>query len=417
MQAPSNEAYQAIGITREDLRENDIIFVTDYRENAHLLHQAIRFGQYLQRLYYPAGHSQSVHAAIVTRATDLPNQPLKFVEVIGEGIRADDIDKLPPCTLFVLRPTDKEFAEELGRTAYFMYKYLRKPAREKPPELANEVVQAPAKKPSAGDDLAISGPTGFRHVGKGIETLFQQKKQPSAEGNDMVVSGPSGFRAAGHGINSTPILAYSPLRAVGSLVIPLGALFPGIFRADTVVSADSFCSMFVIECMQIAQAKLGRIKYIDISSCSTPRSFESYLKHHPDFSLHIIPRDNPSIILDTVLMEEIERQKSSQYDYEKQAGLAAEKLLQSLQDLLVLNNGNSEVYPEASTFDIVAIVLSRILPVLNYPDAVFAESKMFGMGKSCIKGEKVRDLAVKLIDPRQNQVDFYNDRGEVEFKM
>jgi hypothetical protein len=42
---------------------------------------------------------------------------------------------------------------------------------------------------------------------------------------------------------------------------------------------------------------------------------------------------------------------------------------------------------------------------------------MFGMGKSCIKGEKVKELAVKLIDTHQNQANFYDDLGDVEFKM
>ncbi len=433
------DAYQSIGITKEELREGDIIFETDFRSNTHGLHQAIRFGQTLQAWLFPRGHKETVHAAVIVCANDLPGKPLQVVEVVGKGIRTKNIEDLAPCTFFVLRSSLDPFSQEVARTAYFMYKYLRKNEQGlKQEELIDYPVKTTKKSVAhrvPGDGTVISGPTGFRHAGSGVGMLFSQRKILKNEGvvvpalpevleDDVVIGPPSGLTRQdivsapasigrrGHGVNATPPVTYSRVKAMGSLIIPLQYLFPDIFKeADRQVTAESFCSMFVIECMQIAQSRLDLKNPIKLGAHSTPRSLEDYLTTHPDFSLHVIPSkgvDIVPVILDVMLREEIDRQKGSQNALEQIAGCQADD------EMTLLATAD---FRDNSPFNIALVVLNRVLPILNFPESVLTQARLFGMGKRLILGDTVKNLANELLSSEQKyDVDTWADH-DIDFKM
>lgn len=425
---PPKESYRAIGILKEELCVGDVIFETDYRANTHLLHRAFRIGQMLQGLFFPSGHKETVHAAVIARADDIAGAPLRVVEVIGKGIKIRSIDELSPCTHFVLRSSKENFAAVLGRTAYYMYKYLRTR------ELESAPLKPPQVAPISEEDTVISGPTGFRHVTSGLEGLIAARKALKFEADqpNMVISGPTGFAPhervgassaasnQGNGVNATRQMTYSTMKAVSSIFIPLDSLFPDIYKGTRrEVSSESFCSMFIIECMQIAEATCNLDNPISIGPTSSPRSLEDYLRNHPDFSLHIIPKKGEnisSLILDTVLRDEIDRQISSQYPVEIDAGLNANHKLASLMTRLNLNDAHSIEYLDANPFDVVLVILSEVLPYLNYPESVLSVTRLFGMGASLIKSDAAKQLSSDLLPPEESFDGDLNDHGNVELK-
>jgi len=195
------------------------------------------------------------------------------------------------------------------------------------------------------------------------------------------------------------------MKAVSSIFIPLDSLFPDIYKGTRrEVSSESFCSMFIIECMQIAEATCNIANAINIGPTSSPRSLEDYLRNHPDFSLHIIPKKGEnisSLILDTVLRDEIDRQMSSEIPAEIDAGLNANHKLASLMTRLNQNDARSIEYLDINPFDVVLVILSEVLPYLNYPESVLSVSRLFGMGASLIKSQAVKKLASDLLPPEQ----------------
>lgn len=406
MQDDGQELYQAIGIMPIELRAGDIILETDFRDKPDVIHKAIRVGQFMQSAFFKLGHRQSVHAAIIVQANDIVGRPLKIVEVVGKGILSHDIDQLKKCTYYVLRSKNEKFAEETSRIAYFMYKYLRDhPAPEKPA----------APKP---DEIVVSAPSGFKHVLKG-------SKNAVVDSDDFVLSAPSNFRHVATGaaaLESAPFVSrptgftqrghehrvkYSQSDAALSVVISYELLFSKVFNTENMVSTDTFCSKFVIECMQLAQNHLKLGQYVHLEKRSSPRSLEDYLKRHPDFTWHVIAKNNEKVsgLILEILVEEIEKQKTASNPVVRKAGEVADGLLSDVSVRLGLTECGMNLIKDVSDFDRIAVLLSRVLPVLNWPEAVRTQLQVYGLGLHLLKSDRVINLADRLLGEAPNLQD------------
>jgi len=398
MQDDGQEVYQAIGIMPIELRAGDIILETDFREKPDVIHKAIRVGQFMQSAFFKLGHRQSVHAAIIVQADDVVGRPLKIVEVVGKGILSHDLEHLKKCTYYVLRSKNEKFAEETSRIAYFMFKYLRDhPAPEKPaaPKAEDIVVSAPSgfrhvvkgsKNANVdADDFAISAPSNFRHVASGAVALE----------TDSFVSRPTGFAQRGHEHR----VKYSQSDAALSVVISYELLFSKVFNTENMVSTDTFCSKFVIECMQLAQNHLKLGQYVHLEKRSSPRSLEDYLKRHPDFTWHVIAKNNEKVsaLILEILVEEIGNQKTASSPVVQKAGETADALLRDISSRLGLTECGLNLIQDVSDFDRVAVLLSRVLPALNWPEAVRSQLQVYGLGMHLLKSERVAILAERLL--------------------
>ncbi len=402
-QDDGQELYQAIGIIPEELRAGDIILETDFRDKPDVIHKAIRVGQFMQSAFFKLGHRQSVHAAIIVQANDVQGRPLKIVEVVGKGILSHDINYLKKCTYYVLRSKNEKFALETARIAYFMYKYLRDhPAPEKPAVLK-------------ADEIVLSAPSGFKHVVKG-------SKNSKIDPDDFVLSAPSGFRHVASGaaaLEEVPFVSrptgfaqrghehrvkYSQSDAALSVLISYELLFSKVFSTDNMVSTDTFCSKFVIECMQLAQNHLKMGQYVHLEKRSSPRSLEDYLKRHDDFTWHVIAKNNEKVsgLILEILIEEIEKQKAASNPVVRKAGEFAEGLLRDLSSRLGLTACSLDSMQDVSDFDRIAVLLSRVLPVLKWPEAVRSQLQVYGLGLHLLNSERVANLAERLFIPQMN---------------
>ena len=403
IQDDGQELYQAIGIMPIELRAGDIILETDFRDKPDVIHKAIRVGQFMQSAFFKLGHRQSVHAAIIAQAEDIPGRPLKIVEVVGEGILCHDLSYLKKCTYYVLRSKNEKFAEETARIAYFMFKYLRdhpapeKPAAPKPDEIAvsaptgfKHVVKGSKNANVDADEFAISAPSNFRHVASGAAVLK----------NDSFVSRPSGFARRGHEHS----VKYSQSDAALSVVISYELFFSHVFNTKDMVSTDTFCSKFVIECMQLAQDHLKLGHYVHLEKRSSPRSLEDYLKRHPDFTWHVIAKNNEKVsgLILEILSEDIEKRKTASNPVVRKAGEFADGLLRDLSSRLGLTECGFDRIPDVSDFDRIAVLLSRVLPVLTWPEAVRTQLQVYGLGLHLLKSERVAVLAERLLGEAPN---------------
>lgn len=376
---------KSIGMTPQKLRPGDILFETDFREKTHALHKTIRTGQFLQSSSFPDGHRQSVHVLIVVQADDAKDKPLKVVEVVGKGVRLLELSDLKKCTYFVSRSLCEDFGREYARVAYFMYKYLR--------DHPGNREKSPSVKPitKITDDVEVSRPSGFKHVATGSSLEQCVAAEVLNRESELRISKPSNFTVKGSGQQ----IQYSRVKAALSILIPYNEPFPEKFKKEICVSLNNFCSMFVIECMQLTQDSLGLKDYIRLQKESSPRSLEDYLKNHDGFSFHVIPKDHEvlvqSVLVD-ILHAEIKRMKSSNELDDQKKGKAAESQLEYLLELFWATQNNF------CDFDKMAVVLSRTLPLLGWPESVLKETRVFGLGNQVLESKDLKEIANVLLD-------------------
>lgn len=405
MQADTKQDFQPIGITPADLRPGDVIFETDHRDKPDMIHKSIRVGQWLQHPLFNQGHRQSIHAAMIVKAE---GNKIKYVEVIGDGIFCKELTEMKKFTYYVMRPTNADFAAEMGRIAFFMYKYLHAAPR---PERVDP------------DALVVSKPVGFRHVATGNAAKAGEgtRHTPVAlrHDGDVEISEPSGFQHKSSGaalpqpadalefaaIDAMPIsrplssavrgsgeqLQYSQVKAALSILIPYDQIFPGLFKTECKVSLSNFCSMFVIECMQLAQANLNMGEYVRLEKRSSPRHLEDYLKRHGDFRSLVLPKDHQTVAQQVLelLKVEIEKLKTSTDPAQHLLAKNAECNVTFLQNALPKN---------MSGFDLAAVILNRTLPILNWPDSLIEKTRVFGLGHIILKSEDLARMVNILLE-------------------
>lgn len=366
-------AAKSYGMTVDKLKEGDVLFITDVRQKSANVNGIIRFGQSLQFLF-GRGHTNTVHTAIVT-LDDEGNKIM--VDVTGKGVLAKPLEKEAKYNTYVYRDElFPELMEEAAKVAYEKYKLLRKPKHEE----------------DNGDN---------------------------DNNNNKQVS-----QKNGEEIN------YSAAMTMHAVVF--SKLLASYHFESKDVTRNTFCSKFVIECIQVAIERLlsregtteeekKRIRnYFHLEKTSTPKAFEHYLAKQEGFKLYVIPaynKDVYAIVMVAILRDELFKQKGAKSQKTSSKAKVARKELNRLSDLLSQHKAlDDKVMNDVTDLDILAAIMQRVTPLLNHKSDLWSKTKKFGLEKTLMKDERITELGSLLFEEHTPSALHDFDYDEIDFK-
>lgn len=258
---------ESIALDPAEMQEGDLFIVTDMRDRKSLVNLIITSAHSSQALLFGKGQAQSVHAGIIALGRN--GKPC-IVDVTGKGCHVKEIPERFPYNVYCYRMLDPTISK-----------------------LASKIALECAE-------------------GENMVEDEEHPKEEEEEYFDANIVDPSDNKKSEE-------VTYSVLGTVRSVVFP--QLLSRHHYKSKAVHPRTFCSKFVIECMQVAQhrhKKLLRAQGVNVTQemkqeiessfwierTSTVRALEHYLRFNALFRRFVVPSsDNlfQELIVETVL--------------------------------------------------------------------------------------------------------------------